>query len=220
MGKILAVLVSVRMLEVFLRWSHSARHIETVIYRCKPPNASSQEIVSRVFNNRRTTQEVLPVVLKYYNDAGAEIQFTPGMLVIAACFDGDAKSLIKTILDQAKNIVITRDLLEEIVGFPSNANSLINLILNHESCGVKNCHWATHHLTVYANEKPISTCSVQVSWEVIQAALRWNRATIQYLRTHARPNVTFAETFVGTESCDWKAQKIESFEWNCFDLLR
>ena len=196
---------SVQMLEIFLRWSHSARHIETVIHRCKPPNASSQEVVSWVFNSRRTTQEVLPVVLKYYNDAGAEIQFTPGMLVIAACFDGDAKSLIKTILDQAKSIVITRDLLGEILGFPSNANCLINLILNHEHCGVKNCHWVADHLSMSADEKSISACPVRVSSQMMQAALRWNPAAIEYLRTHARPNVTFAETFVGTESCDWKA---------------
>ena len=209
---------SLRMLEIFIRWSHSAGQIESVIHRYMLPNGSSQKVVSWVFNNRRTTQEVLPLVLYYFNDAGAEIQFTPGMLVIAACCYGDAKPLIKTILDQAKSIVITKDLLEEAVEFPSNANSLINLILNHENCEVKTCHWVTDHLSTHADEQSISTCPVQVSSETMQAALRWNPAAIEYLRTHARPNVTFTETFAGTESCDWKAQKNESHEWNYFDL--
>ena len=207
---------SVRMLEIFLRWSHFAGHIESLIHRCKPPNASSQKVVSWVFNNRKITQEALPVVLKYYIDAGAEIQFTPGMLIIAACFKSDAERLIKTILDQAKSIVITKDLLEEIVGFPSNANCLINLILNHENCGLKNCHWVTDRLSMHADKGFLSACPVQVSSETMQAALCWNPAAIEYLRTHARPNVTFAETFAGTESCDWKAQKEQSSDWNYF----
>ena len=182
-----------RMLEIFLRSSYCKNNIKIVIDRYRPADSMSQEIVNWVFDNKRKGGYMLPEVLKYYKDLGVEVEITQEMLVKAACPENrTGTELFAVILGYTKRIVITTDVMENILNNASRYN-LMNLLMSKETSGAhadKLFDW--QYLATLYSEEPSSFN--ESADELMKAAARGEPEALAYLQAHARPNVTFART--------------------------
>ena len=187
------------MLEIFIRQSLCGRNIRIVIDRYKPPKTMGQEILHWVFENLRTSEQILPVILDYHTDLGVEIEITEMMLVKAAFPNSSATALFEAILDYAKRIVITTKVMNSILNSISS-HVLMNILLNDEISGVRYYHkvWDWKYLASCPGAKHTPFC--MSADEMMQAAVRGEPEAFAYLRAHARPNVTFARTLAEVES--------------------
>lgn len=205
-----------QILKVFLRKSECGKNIGLVLDRYRPSAKLSQKIAKWAFQNSIQTDLVVPVVLGYYKGVGVEIEFSHYMLLRAArVFHGP--ELFRVILGRARNIVITMDKTRQFGSGHPDGYIIMNLLMDHGDCEVKNFErvsiWKFEDVVL----SHISTCTKKVSEEMMDAAARWDPATIEYLQAHARPNVMFAKTLeeAGLAESDTESSESEamSVEW-------
>lgn len=194
---------SLCMLKIFLRESSCGRNIKLVIDRYKPPPSTSQEVVRWVINNRIWGVRMLPAILEYYEDI--EIDLSQDMLVTAASNRCLKTLLFWTVLRHNRSVVITKYVMDSIASQDSRSHFppgvfLMNMLVGHESCGIKNFEGTRNRQRMEYVESHMETCKTKISEQMRKAALRWEPDAIAFLQAHARPNVTIIGTIAETAS--------------------
>lgn len=183
-------------LEAFLRESSCGQEVKHVLNRYVPRDSISQDTVKWVIENETfRSAKMLPAVLDYWRGVGVEIEFNQELLVPAAS-QYSSLSLFWSILGYAPDIVITKKLMKQIAAGQSRHDHclMINIFMDHADCGANSFRGVpTWDITNTVNSH-IRTCTTRVSEDMVEAAMRWEPEAIEYLQTHARPNVRFVES--------------------------
>ena len=186
-----------RILKVFLRESFCKENIRVVLDRYKPPPSMAQQVVKWAIGNRWFSDDVLTVVLKYYNDI--EIEFSPEILAEVASYDDVyAIEMFLTILRHNKKPIAINDPVMAGIAYNSRGIYLMSLLMDHEVCREKDPLAIIDDFDRGAFMSHRDTCEMRLPLQMIEAAARWEPDTIDYLQAHARPNVTFRRSIAGT----------------------
>ena len=87
-----------------------------------------------------------------------------------------------------KSLEITWDFLKSTV-----STNMMNVLMDHEDCGFRyedDITMDSYELDCHGDHE---VCKLNFSKQMLQAAARWEPEAIDYLQSHARPNITFTK---------------------------